>query len=163
MIKFYSIFFLLVLLTLFSCTDGILFNKNFKMASGAWPYDEPVSFDIPVNDSINHYNLFINIRNDRDYAYSNLFVITKMHFPDKSVVIDTLEYEMTDNAGYFLGSGFSDVKENKLFYKENIRFPETGNYHFEARQAMRARNTIEPIYSLEGVRSVGLSIEKIKN
>lgn len=163
MIKHYSIFLITLLLAISSCTDGILYHKNLKMASGAWSYDEPVSFDIPINDTINHYNLFINLRNDRDYAYSNLFVITKMHFPDKSLVTDTLEYEMTDNAGYFLGSGFSDVKENKLFYKENIRFPEMGSYHFEVRQAMRERNTIEPISSLEGVRSVGLSIEKTKN
>lgn len=160
MIKYYNIFFVTLLLALSSCTDGILFNKNLKMTSGAWSFDEPVSFDIPVKDTINHYNLFINIRNDHDYPYSNLFIITRMRFPDRSVVTDTLEYEMTDNAGYFLGSGFSDVKENKLFYKENIRFPKNGIYHFEVRQAMRERNTIEPISSLEGVRSVGLSIEK---
>jgi hypothetical protein len=29
---------------------------------------------------------------------------------------------MTDPDGALLGDGFSDIKESKLFYKENVRF-----------------------------------------
>ena len=42
-----------------------------------------------------------------------------MQQPNKKVVIDTLEYEMTEADGSLLGDGFTDVKESKLFYKVN--------------------------------------------
>jgi gliding motility-associated lipoprotein GldH len=70
---------------------------------------------------------------------------------------------MTDSNGVFLGSGFSDIKENKLFYKENVRFREKGDYLFKVRQAMRERNKIEGISLLKGVSDVGISIELINN
>ena len=85
-----------------------------------------------------------------------------MTFPDLTKVVDTLEYEMADATGRFLGSGFSDRKENKLFYKENVRFKESGIYLFQIRQAMRKRNEVAGISPLQGISDVGISVEKVK-
>ncbi|PIE99071.1 MAG: gliding motility lipoprotein GldH, partial [Polaribacter sp.] len=63
-----------------------------------------MSFDFVVNDTLAKQNLFINLRNNNDYEFSNLFIITKLSFPSGEKIIDTLEYEMTDNSGRFLGS-----------------------------------------------------------
>ena len=42
---------------------------------------------------------------------------------------DTLEYKMTAPNGELLGSGFTDIKENKLWYKEGEVFSEEGEYN----------------------------------
>ncbi len=70
----------------------------------------------------------MNLRNTSDYKYSNLFLIIDTKFPNGKVVTDTLEYRMTKPNGEFLGTGFADIKENKLWYKENIVFNEEGDY-----------------------------------
>jgi gliding motility-associated lipoprotein GldH len=78
------------------------------------------------------------------------------------LVIDTLQYEMADASGKFLGNGFSEIKENKLFYKERKVFPISGNYSIEIRHAMRKNGAINAIENLNGIQDVGFSIEKIK-
>ena len=111
---------------------------------------------------INKHNLFVNLRNNNAYEFSNLFLITKLDFPDGQKIIDTLEYDMADLTGKFLGAGFSEIKENKLFYKENISFPINGDYSIGITQAMRKSNEIDGLQNLEGVTEVGFRIEKIE-
>ncbi len=155
-------FILFLLLVMAACQEDVVFNTYKSVDKTGWGNGEVVAIDIPVQDSLSYYNLFINLRNNKDYPYSNLFLITRMTFPDRTKVTDTLEYEMTDVKGYFLGSGFSDLKENKLFYKSHIRFPQTGTYLFEVKHAMRQRNSTEGVDPLKGVTDVGISMEKSK-
>ncbi|HIP48895.1 MAG TPA: gliding motility lipoprotein GldH [Lutibacter sp.] len=144
-----------------ACQSDIVYNTYQTVEDANWKHNQEMQFEINLKDTINTYNLFINIRNNKDYKYSNLFLITEMTFPNQVKVVDTLEYEMTNSEGRFLGSGFSDLKENKLFYKENVRFNASGKYLFEVRQAMRKRNEVEGI-ELDGITDVGISIEKVK-
>jgi len=145
-----------------ACQSDIVYTQYQSIDNTAWKQDNSIQFKIPIKDTLDQYNLFINIRNTKDYPFSNLYLITQMTFPNKVKIIDTLEYEMTDPEGRFLGTGFSDIKENKLFYKEKVRFQEAGNYLFEVRQAMRKRNEVQGIDSLSGISDVGFSMEKIK-
>lgn len=114
------------------------------------------------SDTINKKNVFINIRNTTDYPFSSLFLIAKIETPKKEQIIDTLEYKMADNYGNWLGSGISDLKENKLIYKQNYLFTKSGNYKFTIQQATRSSNDIDGNMPLIGISDVGLSIEKIK-
>ena len=108
------------------------------------------------------YSKLINIRNNKKYPYSNLYVITELNFPNGNKIVDTLQYQMSDKFGHFLGKGFTDIKENKLFYKEAKVFPESGKYIFSIRHAMRKNGEVKVIPFLQGVQDVGLSIEKIE-
>ncbi|MGY0408152.1 MAG: gliding motility lipoprotein GldH, partial [Polaribacter sp.] len=133
--------------------------KSIKNAS--WKANENVLFSVDIKDTITPKNLFINIRNNKDYEFSNLYVITSLKFPNNKEVVDTLQYEMTNAAGHFLGNGFSEIKDNKLFYKEHKIFPVSGIYTFSIHQAMRRNGEIMPIPFLKGIQDVGFSIEKI--
>jgi gliding motility-associated lipoprotein GldH len=67
---------------------------------------------------------------------------------------------MADNTGKYLGTGFTDIKENKLFYKEKKVFPRSGKYIVNIRHAMRKNGEVSTISFLKGVKDIGLSIEK---
>jgi len=152
--------FLIVLLVLISCDANRVFDTYTTLDNAVWKQDNALTFSFPIKDTINQHNLFINLRNNSNYEYSNLFIITKLKFPDQQSVIDTLEYDMADSSGKFLGTGFSEIKDNKLFYKENITFPISGNYTFEVSQAMRKSNEVEGIENLKGITDIGFRIEK---
>lgn len=158
--KFLSL--LILLLVGYSCTSGPVFTKYKAISNSAWVLNEHVSFDFSVTDTIAKRNLFIHIRSNKEYKYSNLFLITELVFPNKTRIIDTLEYKMAAPSGKYLGTGFTEVKENKLFYKEEKVFPFSGNYTFNVRQAMRKNGFSEGLKTLEGVSDVGFSIEKTK-
>jgi gliding motility-associated lipoprotein GldH len=149
-------------LGIISCSDGIEFTKYKSLPNASWQANESISFEFDIKDTISPKNLFINIRNNKDYAYSNLYVITALNFPNGDKVIDTLHYEMADNSGKYLGTGFTEIKENKLFYKEEKVFPTSGKYSFHIRHAMRKSGEVNPIPFLEGLQDVGFSIEKVE-
>ena len=154
--------FLTVLIFLVSCSDNIEFTKYQSLPSAAWEVNKNVSFEFNVIDTILAKDLFINIRNNKDYPFSNLYLITELNFPSGDKVIDTLQYEMSDKTGRFLGKGFTDIKENKLFYKEKKVFPKSGKYLLNIRHAMRKNGEVNSIPFLNGVQDVGFSVEKAK-
>jgi gliding motility-associated lipoprotein GldH len=153
--------FLLVLILMISCDDISEFNQYKTLENSSWNSGDRIDFIFEVKDTISPKNLFVNIRNNNDYEFSNLYIITELKFPNNSLVIDTLQYEMTDTSGKFLGDGFSEIKENKLFYKERKVFPVSGTYILNVRQAMRKNGEVNTIENLKGVQDVGFSIEKI--
>lgn len=142
-----------------SCDDKRVFD-DYKAVKG-WHKDSIVNFQLKGIDSTRAYNLFINIRNTNDYEYANLFLITEIKFPQGKVISDTLEYEMTRPNGEWLGQGFGDVKENKLWYKENVRFEEPGEYQVSIQHKMRKNGEVNGIENLEGITHVGFRIENI--
>ncbi|PQJ81031.1 gliding motility lipoprotein GldH [Polaribacter porphyrae] len=151
-----------LLLCFFSCNDSLVFTKYKTLEKSSWEAHKKVNFEIDINDTIAANNVFINLRNNKDYQFSNIYLITEMTFPDETIIIDTLQYEMANEKGEFLGRGLTDIKENKLFYKEHKIFPQSGKYQINVRHAMRKNGSIDPIPFLEGIQDVGLSIEKVK-
>ena len=145
-----------------SCDSNRVFDKYIAVEDNNWLKDSKIDFEFQITDTISRNNLFINIRNNKDYEYSNLYLIAHLDFPNGKKIVDTLQYEMANKNGKFLGSGLSEIKENKLFYKENSIFPVSGNYKVSIRHAMRKNGNVEGIEKLQGISDVGFRIEKVK-
>lgn len=143
---------------LLSCNSNEVYS-DFVALPNHWPIDQTIAFSVPEMDSTSSYNLFFNIRNTHEFKYSNLFLIAAIHFPHGKVVKDTLEYQMANPDGTWLGTG-NRIKENKLWYKEGIRFFEQGVYEVKIRHAMRNNASIKGVTELEGITDVGIIIEK---
>ena len=156
------VFFVISLLLLISCDSSQVFDQYKSIENNEWESVNRINFKVNVIDTINKHHIFVNLRNNNNYEFSNLFLRTKIQFPNNFNVIDTLEYEMTDANGKWLGEGFSDLKENKLTLKENVLFSEKGTYIFSINQVMRKRNDVNGTQPLKGVTDVGLRIEKVK-
>lgn len=152
-----SVVFLLVF-TLFSCGDKPVFD-SYQSVGKSWHRDSIVNFEFEVQDTMQPYNLFLNLRTNNKYEFSNIFLIASIESPNQQIKIDTLEYIMASPDGKMLGNGFSDVKESKLWFKENYRFSELGKHNIKVEQALRKRSEIEGLERLEGVTDVGLSVE----
>jgi gliding motility-associated lipoprotein GldH len=148
------------LFTLIISCDKKRVYDEYEPIQGGWERDSTLVFNLGELDSLQNYNLFINVRNNKDYNYRNLFLITEMRFPQGKVVTDTLEYEMAAPDGSWLGTGFGDVKESKLWYKENVSFTEPGEYKIAIKQAMRKNDQVEGIKNLEGITHIGFRIEE---
>lgn len=154
------ILFCFVSLVLFSCNTATV-KSGFKATdNGVWPKDSIVAFTFSELDTTIRHNMFIYVRNDQAFPYNNLFLIAELNFPNGESVRDTLEYEMATPEGAWLGKGYGSVKENKLWYKENIVFPTSGVYSLQVSHAMRKNGTVDGIVNLEGITDVGFEIEK---
>ena len=152
-----SFLILLVAVLLVSCDEKRVFDE-YKSVGSAWHKDSIVSFDLPVLDSTQRYDLFINLRDNNNYPYSNLFLIVTLEKPNGYTKVDTLEYEMASPDGTLLGNGYTDIKESKLYYKEGVRF--RGKYKLNIKQAVRESGKVPGVEQLEGITDIGLRIEK---
>ncbi|MGB0895982.1 MAG: gliding motility lipoprotein GldH [Flavobacteriaceae bacterium] len=147
---------------LISCDSNHVLDE-YKTLPETWNKGEAVSFTFKTPDSLKNYNMFINLRNNNAYEFSNLFLIVGLETPSNNRTIDTLEYQMTTPDGQWLGEGFSEIKENKLWYKEAIQFNETGNYTLTIEHALRKNGEVNGVEQLKGITEIGYRLEEHKS
>ena len=94
----------LMLIFLVSCDTKSVFDE-YKSLPNQWNKDNIISFQLEAPDSTNTYNLYVNIRNNNDYKFSNLYLITGLEYPNGKTLVDTLEYKMAAPDGTLLGEG----------------------------------------------------------
>ncbi|WP_395046232.1 gliding motility lipoprotein GldH [Flavobacterium sp.] len=146
---------------LVSCDKSQVFDEYHTFDDG-WKKNSIINFTFDQEVSKKPYNLFINIRDNDDYEFSNLFLIVKLEHPDGLTKVDTLEYQMANPDGTLLGEGFSDIKESKLWYKEKMMFSKKGKYKLSIQQAVRQTGKVQGVEKLDGITEIGFRIESLE-
>jgi gliding motility-associated lipoprotein GldH len=147
-------FCLIGILLLGACKGSQNHRADQDFGSG---WDAVATFEIPARAS-QDYDLFLHLRNDNNYPYANIFLIARLRSDSLVLHTDTLEYSMADPTGKWLGTGFAEVKESKLYWRENIRLIDSIPYQIEIEQAQRAQGAVQGYKELPGIVSVGYSL-----
>ena len=144
---------LLLVLSLFvACDAGRIYDRSQALPNTGWHKDSTLQFDTEVRDSIGLYNFYINVRNNNEYGFRNLYIFLSTSLPNGNNTRDTIELMLADREGKWLGTGFGSIKDNQILVRSNLKFPLTGTYSFEIEQAMRKD-------IIEGIKDVGIRIE----
>lgn len=147
---------LVVFMFLFiSCDPNQVYEENREISEYEWHKDSVVTFNVNIQDTINPHNIYVNVRNTSQYKMQNLFLFITTTSPNSSTLVDTFECYLADARGKWTGNGWGDIYDNQFLYKQNIRFPISGNYQFEYVQAMRTEK-------LKYISDIGLRIEKVE-
>jgi gliding motility-associated lipoprotein GldH len=147
--------FAIVILLFSSCDRNVIFSDSVAMKKNDWNLMNALSFNVPVEDTINSNNVYFTIRTGSSYPFRNIYLFVTTVSPEGKTVTDTLQYYLADEKGKWYGKGFGDINELNLPYKSNVYFPVKGTYHFKVRHGMRAED-------LKGVYDFGMRVEKIK-
>ena len=149
-----SIVVFILFLSLVSCQ-----NENEKVLvndiNNQWKKNDVQTFDFDINDVENQKNLMFVVRNNNDYPYSNLRLITSVEHNKKKISTDTLNFVLAKPNGEWIGRGFGDAKEIIFQYKLNYKFPQNGKYSVKVVHAMR-KNV------LPGIEDIGIKIQNLK-
>jgi gliding motility-associated lipoprotein GldH len=148
-----TFFYALIFLLLLSCDKNRVFEKNVKIPGNTWQKSNIIHFNVNISDTSSSHNVYINLRNRSQYAYSNIFMFITMHAPSGESVRDTFEITLADVRGRWLGRGIGNALSNQVLYLQNVRFPYRGIYVFDIEQAMWDEK-------LENIIDIGLRIEK---
>ena len=148
---FLSLAFLVFFLV--SCDSKRFFEENKNLENGVWMNTNTVSFIVNIADTLARYDLYLNVRNDGVYPYSNLYLFIHTTLPGGKTATDTVECQLADPDGKWRGSGLGSLKFNRFLFQREMAFPRKGQYRFELEQAMRVKE-------LKGIRDVGIRIEK---
>lgn len=137
-----------------ACNSNLVFEQYQPVNDRSWNKDSVLVFDIPVTDTLSNHNLYINIRNDVTYSYSNLWLFIKIEQPDGETISDKFEITLADPAGKWLGKGFGGIKTREVMFRRNVFFPVSGDYKIFIQQGMRDD-------VLKGISDVGIRIERV--
>jgi len=137
---------------LFSCNHRTFFHKIDTFPNETWNIDTTLVYNFTIIDSLQFYNIYVNVRNTTDYPYQNLFLFFTTQFPDHTQFTDTLNCILYDAYGRWTGQGSGRIKENRFVLKSKVRFQQKGDYIFTAQQAMRESD-------LKGITNFGITLQ----
>jgi len=146
---------LLVLLMLSSCVKNDVYFLYKSVDELGWHKDSVCRYDVIIEDTSALYNVYINIRNNKNYPYQNLWLFLENQNPDSSIVKDSVECYLADQRGKWLGSGMGSIIEMPILYQQQVKFNQKGMYQFRIVQGMRDD-------VLQGISDVGVRVEKLK-
>jgi gliding motility-associated lipoprotein GldH len=150
----HNILFVLVIgFSLGSCGRNVVFTDSEAMPGKKWELANIPVFQVPIDDTISSNNIRFTIRTGSSYPYRNIFLFVNTTSPEGRSITDTLEYNLADESGKWLGKGFGDIHELNLPYKSAVFFPVKGSYLISVRHGMRVED-------LKGVYDFGIRVEK---
>lgn len=152
MLKKWTYFCMLLILS--SCGGNDVFYQYETVPANGWHQDTAIHFNVNITDTLSHYNVYVNVRNRGEYPHQNLWLFIEQQSPDSTLFVDSINFYLADQRGKWLGSGVGSVYEMPVLYRQNIQFPDSGNYSFSFRQGMRDS-------VLTGLNDLGLRIEKV--
>lgn len=144
------------LLMLSSCNPDLFYSDDHDVNAKGWNLYNPERFEIEITDTAQFYNFFVDLRLSDNYPYSNLFLFITTTFPDGSIARDTVECPVADAQGQWYGKHSGTIVDCRYPLCRKVRFPNSGTYHFDIVHGMRDAD-------LEGVRNIGLRLEKFEH
>jgi gliding motility-associated lipoprotein GldH len=136
-----------------SCDSKRFFEENKNLENGVWMSTNSPAFTVNITDTVARYDLYLNVRNDGTYPFSNLYLFIHTTLPGGKKATDTVECQLADPDGKWRGSGMGNLKFNRFLFQKGMVFPRKGAYCFGLEQAMR-------VNALRGIRDAGIRIEK---
>ncbi|MBQ0015879.1 MAG: gliding motility lipoprotein GldH [Bacteroidales bacterium] len=150
---FYTLL-LLPAILLTACDSEVYYDETEAINELGWNLSDTAQFDIPITDSLQVYNIFVDLRISNSYPYSNSFLFVTTTFPDGSCAADTLECPLASPDGQWLGKSSARYIDNRYYLKRQVVFPYTGTYHIDITHGMR--DTV-----IRGIKDIGIRLEKV--
>ncbi|MDR0231616.1 MAG: gliding motility lipoprotein GldH [Dysgonamonadaceae bacterium] len=144
--------FILSCLMLSACVEKNTHIGFLSLKNAEWDKDSIFQFEVNITDTINPYQFFIETRNNNLYPYRNIWLFIDIQTPSGDIRKDTIGYDLADDFGKWLGKGIS-VYKFQVPYEKSFIFPQSGNYVFSIKHAMR-----EDV--LTGISEIGIKLTK---
>ncbi len=117
-----------------ACGQKDFYLKNVPVENGVWPAEQFYRFEVPVRDTISSYNIYLQVRNDGRYEYSNLWLFIRTNSPTGAILRDTIECRLSDVQGRWEGRGSGGRFSLEVPLRYRVKFPNPGTYIFEINQ-----------------------------
>lgn len=124
-------------LLLLSCSNNPVYDEVYSFDDEVWNSKSPLNFKVAISDTTRSYDLFFHIRTKKTYAYSNIWFFLQTTGPNGASIHDTLEVELADKSGRWLGSGIGNVNAMLVPYLTSVKFAQRGVYEVTVVHAMR--------------------------
>lgn len=138
---------IVILLTLTSCRQSVLFEDYAPIHEEQWAIGDTIRFQVDVPQK-GDYDILLGVRHTTDYEMANLWCFMQVSDSTRTLFRDTLNIRVAEPDGRWLGKGFA---LKTVEYPSHLTKLDSGSLTFEIIQGMRME-------TLNGIRNVGLII-----
>jgi len=135
-----------------SCNNETIYINSTNIDGNVWDYRDIVKYEFEISENTSSKNISFFLRNDLNYSYRNIFLITSIYTDSLTILSDTSQYTITDQYGRWLGKG-RDKKDHYLQFEQAFTFPHNGKYYISIKHGMREN-------PLKGIRKLGVEIKR---
>lgn len=141
-------------ITINSCIEfGVIFNKTKPIKDSKWLSSDTVYFDFEMQNIEQYYDMYILVRNNKNYKWSNLFLFSDITFPNGKTRKDTIEITLADIYGNWTGNNKGSIITTQPLFLKHKKFPLKGNYKIAITHGMRTP-------TLKNITDVGIKLKK---
>lgn len=145
---------LLSLFCLFSCDQREPYFQYNELKEAAWKQHDTLFFTI---DSASYevgipYNLYLEVTNNVNYPYQNIWFFTWDNVVNDSVYEHReKEYSLADEFGKWNGEGFGSLYQSTFMYKDHVVFVKNRDVQIKILHGMRDEE-------LSGIEKIGIRL-----
>lgn len=119
-------------------------------------WDDTLSFEFSINDTIQLYDLFLEVDHTLDVLHQNYYFKVRTAVDEDMIQEQIVSLELADAKGYWLGNCSGDECVRTIPFLINTRFEKEGRYKVELQPY--ARDSI-----IKGINSFSLGIKASEN
>ncbi len=143
-----------LILSIFAACDSNNVYKHYEtLKNHEWKRDHAIEFDVDIEDTATHYDVFLAIRHTSYYPYANLLVNITNYDPDDNMRSLDFEFLLRNSSGSFKAEGAGDIWDIDFLIYEDISYPKAGTYKYVVSNYM-------PYVSTPDIMEVGLIVKK---
>ncbi len=131
--------------------EKIVFEKEYPIPNNAWTYADTLNFAFDIVDTLALYDIVVHIKHRSDYGFQNLYTRIATKFPNGDRRSQTLNFDLADNTGKWVGKKSSDNWDFEVKIQQNAFFNQTGQHIITLEQMMR-------VSSLSGIERIDLQV-----
>jgi gliding motility-associated lipoprotein GldH len=137
-----------------SCHPGkVHYQETVVFEEETWNYSDTAHFAFSIQDTLQRYNLYLDVEHRDDYPFQNLYVIIHSKTPKGEIIKDQHSLELQEKDGFWMGDCQGKSCELRFILREGLAFAEIGDYKISIEQYSREEN-------LKGIQSMGIYLEK---
>ena len=136
-----------------SCSDNTIYKTKQEINGEYWTYEDAISFSLEAPDTINWYELGLDVEHSSEFSFQNLYLNIDTGFPSDTILTDLINLDLAKKSGEWNGRCSSSSCTNPFILKQRFKFEELGNYSFSFKQASRQD-------SLQGIQNLSLKLKK---
>jgi len=144
---------ILIILTLGSCKNDLVYSEKVAIDNAYWNYDSPASFSFEIIDTVQSYDLVLEIDHDVEFSNQNFYTQFTTTYPDGKEIKDVVSMELSSNYGQWMGDCNDDSCLIDILLREKVRFKQKGDHTISI-----AQHTRESV--LSGIRSLEFNLIK---
>lgn len=145
-----------ILLFTASCEPNRVFERQVAIAGHEWAHSQMPEYRVDIPDTTSTYTIFLSIRHQNDYPFSNLWLRLHTEYPSGKTGTLRQQVLLGDNEQHrWRGECLNEVCNVLLPIVEDLSLSEVGMYTFRIEHIMRTN-------PLPGIMDVGLRVEQAK-